>query len=75
MKIKQSGFAGRINKPGNNIYHDNGYQSRNDYLRHLAEEYEVSLNDVHALADLLGPSEDFDGLVCAVQDQAALDGI
>lgn len=50
----------------NNIYVENGYANRMDYLRHLAEEYEVDLKTVLALAILLGPEEDFDGLVSAL---------
>ena len=51
-----------------NIYIENGFESRNDYLIFLSEEYGVGLETVHALADLLGESEDFDGLVNALED-------
>lgn len=50
------------------IYTDHGYKDRNDYLRCLAEDYNVELFSVELLADLLGKYEDFDGLVSAVQD-------
>ncbi len=50
------------------IYIEHGYQSRSDYLRCLAEDYGVPLATVHALASFLGPNEDFDGLVTAVED-------
>ena len=50
------------------IYTENGYQSRRDYLKCLAEDHGVELSSVELLADLLGPEEDFDGLVSAVQD-------
>ncbi|AUR88692.1 hypothetical protein NVP2117O_14 [Vibrio phage 2.117.O._10N.261.45.E9] len=50
------------------IYTDQGYNNRTHYLESLAEEYDADLADVTALADLLGPEEDFDGLVAAVQD-------
>lgn len=49
------------------IYEQNGYD-RADYLQNLAEEYGVDFEQVQALADVLGPDEDFDGLVAAVQD-------
>lgn len=50
------------------IYTDNNYLDREDYLDSLAVNYEVDVNTVYALADLLGPEEDFDGLVTSLQD-------
>jgi len=52
------------------IYTDNGFENRRDYLRSLAEDYEVDLRKVYLIAELLGPDEDFDGLVSMVQDEA-----
>ena len=52
------------------VYTDNGYVDRNDYLECLAEDNGVPFYVVKSLAALLGPSEDFDGLVCAVEDAA-----
>jgi len=53
------------------IYQAQGYDSREDYLSCLAEDYGLDLQDqVLPLADLLGPNEDFDGLVTACQDLA-----
>ena len=52
------------------IYTDNGYDSRKDYLRSLAEEHDVPLRAVRELACLLGPNEDFDGLVTTIEDHA-----
>lgn len=51
-----------------NIYHQNGYESRKDYLKSLAEENGVSYENVLMIAELLGPDEDFDGLVTSVED-------
>lgn len=51
-----------------NVYSENGYESRADYLRCLSEDYGVPLADVIAIASLYGASEDFDGLVSSVQD-------
>lgn len=48
------------------IYEDNGYQSQDDYLQSLSEDYDVPIATVDALADVLGPTEDFDGLVTAL---------
>ena len=50
------------------IYTENGYANRRDYLNSLAEDYGIDLNTVLVLADMLGPSEDFDGLVTALED-------
>lgn len=41
---------------------------RDTYLHGLAEEYGVPMMVVRALADMLGPSEDHDGLVTALED-------
>lgn len=51
-----------------NIYHQNGYENRRDYLESLAEEYDRE--KVFTLAGMLGPSEDFDGLVTALEDDS-----
>ena len=51
-----------------NIYQENGYADRNDYLTCLSEDYGVSIEDVYSLAKMLGENEDFDGLVCALED-------
>ena len=53
-------------------YTQNGYASRADYLRQLAEENEVSYRIVIHLANTLGPSEDFDLLVSEVEDYALM---
>jgi len=52
------------------IYTDKGYKSRRDYLDTLAAENDLPTATVYALAGILGPSEDFDGLVIALEDAA-----
>ena len=52
------------------IYTDNGYDNRRAYLRALADDHGLPVSVVFALADVLGPTEDFDGLVSEVQDAA-----
>lgn len=47
-------------------WRDNGFESRADYLESLCEDYPREA--VMALAELLGPSEDFDGLVTGLED-------
>jgi len=51
-----------------NAYVVNGFPNRRAYLQDLSDETGVPLEVVHTLADLLGPSEDFDGLVSALED-------
>mgnify|MGYP000274111752 CR=1 FL=1 len=52
------------------IYQDKGYKNRLEYLESLAEEYGVDISTVFALANVLGPEEDFDGLVSSLQDES-----
>lgn len=47
-----------------NPYKEQGYENRAAYLAGLAEEYGAEA--VYALADVFGPTEDFDGLVTAL---------
>lgn len=51
-----------------NPYIENGYKNRKHYLQCLSEDYEVPLNVVYSLAQLLGENEDFDGLISALED-------
>ena len=51
-----------------NDYQAHGYANRRDYLESLAQEY--PRDTVFALASMLGPNEDFDGLVTALEDYA-----
>jgi hypothetical protein len=53
-----------------NEYTENGYKDRHDYLTALADETGVDMETVFTLASLLGPSEDFDGLVTTLEDMA-----
>ena len=41
---------------------------RKEYLEDLASEYDVPEEIVFAVADLLGPNEDYDGLICMLED-------
>lgn len=52
------------------VYKRKGYANREEYLRGLAEENGVELDVVLAIASMLGPYEDFDGLVSMVEDVA-----
>ena len=55
-----------------NIYQENGYADRDDYLACLSEDYGISIEIVFSLAEMLGENEDFDGLVSALEDAECL---
>jgi hypothetical protein len=50
------------------VYLQNGFKNRHDYLQCMSEDYGVPLDVVYSLADVLGKSEDFDGLISALED-------
>lgn len=50
------------------VYQENGYANRREYLDSLRDEYGTA--NVNALLSVFPPSEDFDGLVTALEDQA-----
>lgn len=50
------------------IYTENGYANRREYLDSLADDFGIDNETVYALASILGKSEDFDGLVSALED-------
>lgn len=50
------------------IYQQRGYENRKEYLVALADQYGMHEDYVFELAELLGPNEDFDGLVTTLQD-------
>ena len=51
-----------------NAYTNAGYDNRADYLASLSEEMDIDLDTVLMAADMLGPSEDFDGLITMLED-------
>ena len=51
-----------------NVYQRNGFENRRAYLESLAQEY--NREAVYALSDVLGPNEDFDGLISELEDAA-----
>lgn len=51
-----------------NVYQENGFKNRWDYLLDLADNYGVDSDVVVGLADMLGENEDFDGLVTELED-------
>jgi len=53
------------------IYQENGFQTRRDYLDSLAVDLGLDPRTVYLMAEMLGPHEDFDGLVTSLEDYAA----
>ena len=51
-------------------YQREGFDNRRAYLLSLSDDLGVDIKTVLALADLLGPNEDFDGLVTSLEDYA-----
>jgi hypothetical protein len=49
-------------------YTAHGYKDRDDYLSTLADDRGLDMMAVHMIADMLGPSEDFDGLISEIED-------
>jgi hypothetical protein len=56
-----------------NVYEMNGYADRQEYLDDLADNMGIDRDTVAMLADLLGESEDFDGLVTSLEDFGGYD--
>lgn len=54
-------------------YQEDGCESREEYLRDIADQYGLSLDTVITLADVLGGDEDFDGLVSMADDAAMVE--
>ena len=55
------------------VYQEHGHADRAAYLKSLAEEHGMTDEVVNSLADVLGPEEDFDGLVVALEDAEGMD--
>lgn len=52
------------------IYEKNGYKDRHHYITSIAEERGVDEEVALTMASMLGPDEDFDGLVNTLDDIA-----
>jgi len=50
------------------LYREHGAESRKEYVSNLAETYGVPRAVAFEMANLLGPDEDFDGLVTMLED-------
>jgi hypothetical protein len=51
-----------------NVYQENGYSSRKEYLLSLAEDFGIDKSVVFTIASMLGETEDFDGLISSLED-------
>ena len=49
------------------VYEDNGFEDRDDYLQSLADEYGVDVSTVKEISSVLGEEEDFDGLPSSLE--------
>ena len=58
----------KLSKVTKAILEDQGYENLDEYLENLSEEYGVDLVTVYMMADLLGETELFDGLVSMMGD-------
>ena len=56
-----------------NVYEMNGQADRQEYLDDLADNMGIDRSIVSALADMLGETEDFDGLVTSLEDFGGYD--
>ena len=60
-----------MNNEKENIYTENGYKDRRDYLENLATFYGLFIDEVETIAETLGENEDFDGLITSLIDYCA----
>ena len=51
-----------------NVYQENGFKDRIDYLQSLAEDYGIDYKTVAYISQLYGSEEDFDGLVSTLEE-------
>lgn len=51
-----------------NVYQEHGFDCRWDYLEYLADKYDVTFDVITSIAEELGESEDFDGLIDILEE-------
>ena len=64
----EKGETMKTNPISEEVYTSNGYKNRDDYLNNLADDRGIDRMAIDMIADVLGESEDFDGLVSALDD-------
>lgn len=50
------------------LYQRYGCANREEYLQMVADDYDIDIEFVLAAAEVLGPNEDFDGLINVLED-------
>lgn len=58
-------FFGEL--PETTPYIKNGFLTRSQYLNSLVDEYDIPFNTILSLSNILGKTEDFDGLISALE--------
>jgi hypothetical protein len=58
----------KLSQNNEGVYAANGYRDHEDYLNSLADDRGIERMAVDMIADMLGETEDFDGLVTALDD-------
>ena len=58
----------KTNPINEEVYASKGYKDRADYFNSLADDRGIDRMAVDMIADMLGESEDFDGLINALDD-------
>ena len=58
----------KTNSINEEVYVSKGYKDREDYLNSLADDRGIDRITIGMIADMLGESEDFDGLITALDD-------
>jgi hypothetical protein len=53
------------------VYQEFGFANRREYLDSIAADLNLDREIVYLMATMLGPNEDFDGLVTSLEDYAA----
>ncbi len=57
---------------GKNVYKQNGFKDRRDYLKSVADDFGTDMMVVTGIAEILGENEDLDGLISALEDLAEI---
>ena len=50
------------------VYPENGFKNREEYLLSLADQFGVSVYEVKEISSFIGECEDFDALVILLED-------
>lgn len=58
----------RVSDKDDVVYQNKGYKNRADYLMSLSLSYGIPYDTVRIAANILGPNEDFDGLLTMLDE-------